>query len=253
MIGQAAIRDAESRSLLGRTSPLVKLALAAVWLVGMALTLDPRVPAALAVVALAAALGLGSVTARAFIRGAAPLWLAAVVAGILNALLSGANADPLGVEIARAGPVRLTEPALVAGLAVGLRIVAIGAVSVLVARTTDATRLTDALAQQARVPERFAYGALAAYSTVPRLADDLTTIRQARRVRGLRGSWHPRVLLALLVLAIRRGDRLALAMDARAFGLAPRSRYRLARWSATDAVVLVAGVLVLAAVLVALR
>jgi energy-coupling factor transport system permease protein len=253
VIGQPQIRDRERESLLGRTSPLVKLALAGVWLVGMALTLDPRVPAVLAAVAAGAALGLGSVTPASFVRGAAPLWLAAAIAGILAALLHVANADPSGIEVARAGPLRLTEAGLIGGLAIGLRIVAIGAVSVLLARTTDATALTDALAQQGRVPERFAYGALAAYGTVPRLGQDLATIRQARRVRGLSGGWHPRVLVALLVLAIRRGDRMALAMDARAFGLGPRSRYRVTRWSSGDGLVLAGGILVVAAVLVAFR
>ena len=102
------------------------------------------------------------------------------------------------------------------------------------AQTTDSTRLVDSLVQQGRVPERFGYGALAAYQAVPRLADQVTTLRQARRIRGLRWSWHPRLLVGLLVLAIRHGDRLALAMDARAFGSGPRSRYRVVRWTWLD-------------------
>ena len=53
------------------------------------------------------------------------------------------------------------------------------------ALTTDSTKLVDSLVQQARVPERFAYGTLAAYQAIPRFAEDLTTLRQARRIRGL--------------------------------------------------------------------
>jgi energy-coupling factor transport system permease protein len=102
------------------------------------------------------------------------------------------------------------------------------------ALTTDPTRLADSLVQQARVPERFAYGALAAYGAIPRFGEDLATLRQARRIRGLRGSWHPRLLLGLLVLAIRHGDRMALSMDERAFGTGPRSRYREVRWQPRD-------------------
>jgi hypothetical protein len=93
--------------------------------------------------------------------------------------------------------------------------VAIAFTSVVFALTTDSTRLADALVEQGHVPERFAYGALAAYQAVPRFGEDLATLRQARRIRGLPGSWHPRLLVSLLVLAIRHGDRLALAMDAR--------------------------------------
>ena len=104
-------------------------------------------------------------------------------------------------------------------------------------QTTDSTRLVDSLVQQAHLPERFAYGALAAYQAIPRLGAALTDLRQARRIRGLRWSWHPRILLGLLVLAIRHGDRLALAMDARAFGSGPRSRFRIVAWSWLDAAV----------------
>jgi energy-coupling factor transport system permease protein len=114
--------------------------------------------------------------------------------------------------------------------------VAIAAIGVVFAQTTDSTRLVDALVQQARLPDRFAYGALAAYQALPRLGEDLSTLRQARRIRGLRTSWHPRLLIALLVLAIRHGDRLALAMDARGFGSGPRSRYREVRWTWHDPV-----------------
>jgi energy-coupling factor transport system permease protein len=122
---------------------------------------------------------------------------------------------------------------------------AIATVGVVFAQTTDSTRLVDALVQQARAPERFAYGALAAYQAIPRLGAQLTNLRQARRIRGLRWSWHPRILLSLLVLAIRHGDRLALAMDARAFGSGPRTRYRTVKWSWLDAAVGLGAVAVL--------
>jgi energy-coupling factor transport system permease protein len=151
------------------------------------------------------------------------------------------------------GPIRVTEPAVVDGAGLGARVIAIASIGVVFARTTDPTRLVDALVQQARVPERFAYGALAAYQAIPRLALDLASLRQARRMRGLRGSWHPRLLVGLLVLAIRHGDRLALAMDARAFGVGPRSRYRVVNWGTADAVVAAGAVVALGLVLALAR
>jgi energy-coupling factor transport system permease protein len=133
------------------------------------------------------------------------------------------------------------------------RVIAIAAVGVVFGQTTDSTRLVDALVQQARVSERFAYGALAAYQATPRLAEQLGTLRQARRIRGLRGGWHPRLLVGLLVLAIRHGDRLALAMDARGFGSGPRSRFREVRWSGLDAAMAAGALIVLAAAMLAGR
>ena len=115
------------------------------------------------------------------------------------------------------------------------------------ALTTDTTRRVDALVQRAGVPERFAYGALAAFQAIPRLAEDLVSLRDARRIRGLRASWHPRILVGLLVLAIRRADRMAVAMDARGFGSGPRSRYRVERGSWSDVAFLGAGGVILVA------
>lgn len=248
MIALAAPSDVQLASTLGRISPLAKLGIAIGWLLGLAFTLDPRPPAALAAAVLVLGWGLGRIPAGRLGLGLAPLWAAAFGIGLFNALFSGRNADPALAVLVVLGPFRVTEAAALAGLGLGLRVVAIASVGVVFALTTDSTRLVDSLAQQGRVPERFAYGALAAYQAIPRLADDLATLQQARRIRGLRWSWHPRLLVGLLVLAIRHGDRLALAMDARAFGSGPRSRYREVRWSALDlAAVVVAAVLLAAA------
>jgi energy-coupling factor transport system permease protein len=248
MIVPTAIPEDRLGSALGRTSPLTKLAVAVVWLLGLAFTTEPWPPVAITVVALATGLSLGRLPARAIVRAVAPLWTVALVVGLSNTVFGAANPDPAALELLRIGPLRITEPALGTGIGVGLRVVAIACVGAVFALTTDSTRLVDALVQQGRVPERFAYGALAAYQAVPRFAEDLTALRQARRIRGLRGSWNPGVLLGLLVLAIRHGDRMALAMDARAFGAGPRSRYRVVRWSWLDAAVgLGAGVALVAA------
>ncbi len=234
-------------SVLGRTSPVLKLAVALGWLMALAFTLDIRPAAVVAVAVLASGFLAGGVSLRRMALGLAPLWMAAAGIGLFNALFSVSNGDPAATVALALGPVRVTAPALAAGLGLSARVIAIAAVGVVFSQTTDSTRLVDALVQQAHVSDRFAYGALAAYQAVPRLAAQLGTLRQARRLRGLRGSWHPRLLVGLLVLAIRHGDRLALAMDARGFGSGPRSRYREVRWSGLDAVVCAGALAVLVA------
>jgi energy-coupling factor transport system permease protein len=229
--------DAQLDSPLGRTSPLVKLTVALVWLVGLALTTAIAPPLALAAVALAAGLTIGAIPPRTLARALAPLGIAALGIGLSNMLFSAANGDPTATTLVEIGPVRITVEAAIGGLALACRVAAIASVGAVFALTTDSTRLADSLVQQGRVSPRFAYGALAAYQAIPRFAEDLTILRQARRIRGLRGSWHPRLLVGLLVSAIRHGDRLALAMDARAFGTGPRTTYRVVRWSLRDLVV----------------
>jgi energy-coupling factor transport system permease protein len=250
MLDPVDLGVAQATSPLGRTSPIVKLGIALAWLVGLALTLRPGPPLVLAVLALLAGPLLGRVPPGRLVRGLAPLVIVAVSIAVANLVFSGANTNPGSVEIARLGPLRITAEAAAAAWALGLRVLAIVSVGAVFAQTTDPTRLVDALVQQAHVSPRFAYGALAAYQAVPRLGEDLATIRQARRIRGLGGGWHPRILVGLLVRAIRHADQLALAMDARAFDSGPRSTYRPVAWGILDAVIAAAGIV---ALLVALR
>jgi energy-coupling factor transport system permease protein len=245
MIIPSAVPDDRLASILGRSSPLTKLGIAAFWLIGLAATTRPWPPVAIAAVVLGAGVVLGRISAPALLRALTPLWMVALFVMISNTVFGAANPDPAAAELLRLGPLRITEQAVSMAVALGLRVVAIASIGAVFALTTDSTRLVDALVQQAHVPERFAYGALAAYQAVPQFAEDLTTMRQARRIRGLPGSWHPRLLLGLLVLAIRHGDRMALAMDARAFGSGPRSQYRVIRWTALDLVLAVGATIVL--------
>ena len=253
MIRVASIADERADSVLGRASPLTKLGIALVWLIGLAFTTRHVPPLVLTGVALVAGLTLGRIRAGDLLRALLPLWSVAAIVVISNILFGAANTDPTATEIARIGPLRVTQEAVATATALGLRVIAIASVGAVFALTTEPTRLVDALVQQARVPERFGYGALAAYQAIPRFADDLTTLRQARRIRGLRGSWHPRVLIGLLVLAIRHGDRVALAMDARGFGAGPRSRYRVVSWSWLDLTLAVGAAAILIGVLAIAR
>lgn len=239
------VGDAQIDSPLGRTSAVVKLGVSVLWLGGLALTLEPLPPLVLAAVALGAGIRFGSIPPARLLLTLAPLWVAALAVGLSNTLFGAANGDPLARDLVVIGPVRVTVEAAVTGLALMLRVAAIASVGAVFTLTTDSTRLADSLVWQARVPARFAYGALAAFQAIPRFADDLTTLRQARRIRGLRGGWHPRLLLGMLVLAIRHGDRLALSMDARAFGPGPRSVYRDVAWSWLDGAVALGGLVAL--------
>jgi energy-coupling factor transport system permease protein len=231
----------EEASLLGRTSPLVKLGLALAWLVGLAFTLRPGPPSLLAVVAVIAGVTLGRIPPRRLVHGLVPLLAAVVSIALANLFFSASNLDPAATQFARIGPLRLTAEAAVTAAALGARVLAIVCVGAVFAGTTDPTRLVDGLVQQARLPARFAYGALAAYQAIPRLSEDLATLRQARRIRGLGGRWHPRLFVGLLIRALRHADQLAMAMDARAFDAGPRSTYRPIRWGWPDVAVGLSG------------
>ena len=251
MLSPIDLTARQESSILGRTNPLVKLGIALGWLIGLGLMHDPPRPLALALVAVAAGLVLGRIPPARLIQGLTPLVAAAGSIALANLVFAAANTDPAAHELIRIGALRLTAEAVVVASSIGARVVAIVATGVVFAQTTDPTRLVDALVQQARVPERFAYGALAAYQAIPRLGQDLGTLRHARRIRGVGGDWHPKLLIGLLVRAIRHADQLALAMDARAFGTTPRTAFRPLMWRWTDVAVGIGGAVIIVLLLLA--
>ena len=96
-----------------------------------------------------------------------------------------------------------------------------------------------------RVPYRLGYTALAALRFVPRFRHELEVIRAAHRVRGTDGGRGPvaavrrtiSYAIPLLASAIRHAERVALAMDARAFGAHPtRTERTVSRWRPRDTV-----------------
>ncbi|MFC0506829.1 energy-coupling factor transporter transmembrane component T family protein [Micromonospora costi] len=236
---------------LARRNPVAKLAAALLFSFILVATLDPVAPA-IAIAVELALLPLFGVRYRVLARRAWPLLVSA--AGILVTLVLFA-AERSGRVLLEAGPVVVTSGVLLTALGLVLRTFAVALPGVIVFATTDATDLADALIQNAKAPARFAIGALAAFRLVPLLGQEWQAISMARRARGVDAGRNPIAKLrlfvstafVLLVGAIRRGTRLAVAMDARGFDAGtPRTVARRQRFTTADAL-LVAGAVALAA------
>ena len=235
---------------LARRNPVAKLAAAVVFTLILVATLDPVAPA-IAIAVELAVLPLFGVRYRVLARRAWPLLAGAV--GILVTLVLFA-ADRSGPVLLQAGPVLVTKGVLMTALGLVLRMFAVALPGIVVFATTDPTDLADALIQNAKTPARFAIGALAAFRMVPLLEQEWRMISMARRARGVDAGRNPVAKLrlfastafTLLVGAIRRGTRLAVAMDARGFDAGtPRTVARPQRFTRADAL-LVAGAALLA-------
>ena len=172
---------------------------------------------------------------RALLVRSSPLFVAALGAAFVNGLFGAGG------------------PSLLDAAATGLRLIAIALAGIAAFVTIDPTDLADALMQHLRAPPRFAVGALAAFRLLPIFATEWDTIGLARRARGIddAGSWLTRAwsfrerAFTLLVAAIRRGVRLALAMDARGFAtLTCRTIARPQPFTARDRLLLLASVLI---------
>ena len=238
----AAPLTAVRPDFLTRVTPVARLAAGMTWLIAAIVTLDPIVPIRLIIAAVAALALWSGLPLRRVPGRLAPLGLAILSLTAFSILLAGANADRSLAALVEFGPVRITAPAVSAGLAIGLRVVVIGLTTLLVFGPSDPTRMADSLVQQWRLPDRFAYGTLGALRVAPFMADDWTVITAARRLRGIRARGvGGRIrdagdrLLVMLVAAIRRAERLALAMDARGFDSGiRRSHFRELRASWRD-------------------
>jgi energy-coupling factor transport system permease protein len=238
-VRRPAITD--STAVLPSADAVAKLGAAAVVMVVALVSRDVLTPAIL-LVGVGMALTQSGMRPAALARLVGPLLVAATILGILNGLLAG---TPVGSSPGEAGD------RVEVGMAVGLRITVIALAGSLALATTDPTDLAAGLIAHLHVPARLAVGALASLRLVPILGGELRTIGLARRARGVDAGRSPvaagrlavGALVTLLVSAIRRSTRMALAMDARGFdSRRPRTLARPPRMRARDWLLLAAAI-----------
>lgn len=228
---------------LGGLNPLAKIAGPAPAMIALVFVRDLTTPIAFLFLTYALLLTGTRLTPRlvALLAGLVPL--SVVVVGVGFSLW----VDPARVDattsLIRIGEWTLTDGAVSTGLATALRLGAIMTLAFVGGLTTPGPDLVRALVQNLRVPYRIGYAALAAIRFVPRFGHELDVIRQAHRVRGTRGgalSAPARAIgyvVPLLAGAIRHAERVALAMDARAFGAHPhRTERHHVPWRRRDTV-----------------
>ena len=229
----------DERAPLARANPVAKLAAAAVLMLALFASLD-WLTATIVLAGLAAALVVSGLRPRDLLARAWIILLAAVSIGVFNVLFAAEQLGPTVVEI---GPISIGAQTLVDGIGLALRLIAIVLAGLLTTATTQPTDLADSLVQQLHVSPRFAIGALAAVRLLPLLGQEWQVLAMARRARGVEAGRSPIAavrlfagqLLALLVGAIRRGTRMAQAMEARGFGALPcRTAARIHRMRASD-------------------
>ncbi|MCH4249519.1 MAG: energy-coupling factor transporter transmembrane protein EcfT [Microbacteriaceae bacterium] len=191
---------------------------------------------------------------RRFWRTTWPIWVAAPTVGI-TLLLYGQTSGRVYVHWLF---VEISDGSIQVALSSVLRVIAMGIPAVLALAGSDLTALADALEQRARFPVRFVLGALAGLRLISLFWQDWKTLELARRARGLGDGGRIRRMFsqgfALLVLAIRRGTKLSVAMETRGLGAGPRtwarrSEFRARDWVLLGVAVLIASAAVLASIL----
>ncbi len=233
---------------ISSANPLTKLWAAAVITVVLLLSVD-IVSAGTALALELVLLPFCGIPARVLAKILLPVTLSALLAGLVTCFI-GVDSGAVLLDL---GWLSVTQGSARNGLAIVLRVLAVALPGVALLLSTDPTDLADALAQRLHLPHRFVLGALAGLRLTGLMAQEWSTLTLARRARGLgdgRGVLgSTRVLagqaFALLVLAIRRGTKLATAMEARGFGSdSPRTWARESTFAARDVAVAVGAMLV---------
>lgn len=230
---------------LDGVNPVMKLVLAVLLSVPLFASID--VTSALAAIVLQLlCLPLTGLRLTTVLKRLLPIAIFAPIAGVSMLLY----AEPAGRIYWTFGFATISADSIMLAIAVSLRVIALGLPTILLFGGTDPTELADALAQVAKLPSRFVLGILAGTRMLGLFLDDWRSMSLARRARGVgdRGALRRFFSMAfvLLVFAVRRGSKLALAMEARGFGSGiPRTWSRPSRMHLRDAVALIGGIAIM--------
>lgn len=239
------------RQAVYRVNPVAKVAASAIIGIALVITVD-WVSAGVALAIELLLFPFAGLSFRRFWLRTLPVWIAAPLAG-LTILLYGESSGAVHFQWLF---VQVTDGSIQLAIATVLRVLAIALPAIVLFVTIDPTDLADGFAQVLHLPARFVLGALAGLRLVSLFLDDWRSLERARRARGVGDSGRIRRFasqaFALLVLSIRRGSKLATAMEARGFG-APgaRSWARESRLRPSDGVLIALGALVAATALTA--
>jgi energy-coupling factor transporter transmembrane protein EcfT len=240
-------------SPLARRNPTIKLAVLTAVSIAAMFFLDPLTPTVLYALGLVAVAVGTRARARALLLAHLPFVLVAFGIFVVNAMTRP------GSEIVGAGPIRITVEGLEVGAALAMRTLVIGVLVIGFIRSTDGVALMTSLHHNARLPARVTYAVLAGYRMLQEMPREFSTIRHAHAVRSPRDDGRPQrspralggMIFTLLVVSLRKGERMAMALESRGLGLAPRTTWRPTPVRAADWLMLAAVLAVVGAVLVA--
>lgn len=161
---------------------------------------------------------IAGVTPWYVLRHTWPVWIAAS-GSFISVLLYGQSS---GDDIFKFGWMHISQGSLYLAICTFVRVASVAVPGVILAIGLDPTDLADGLVQILHFSPRFVYGALAGLRMFSLLQNDWRAFGLARRSRGISDGKALQCMLSqsfgLLVLSIRRGTKLATAMEARAFG-----------------------------------
>lgn len=212
----------EGQSILHQMNPVLKLASIGFSMILLTFSFDPFVPFVLIIILLNLSYWMGKVPFTAMLKGLLPFVLLAFGFFMMQVLFPRSGDEILLFSI---GPFTISQQAFWRGCALAFRVLAYAAYALLFVATTDPTELLLSLMQQTKLSPKYGYSMLAAYRFFPLYQSEFATLKEAHLVRGgkerkgIKGKGEElyRYAIPLLAQAIRKAERVAIAMEARGF------------------------------------
>lgn len=208
--------------LLHEMNPSVKFILVTISMLTMAFFFDPWTPALFWIGIVFMQLFLSRINWKLWCLMMLPFTLGAF-GYFWTTIVFGAS-DSSRVIWTFAG-ISVSEEQWKHALSLAFRVMALSALSMLFALTTNPVKFVMSLMQQLKLSPKLAYSVMVSYQFLPVLKDEFIQIQQAQRLRGVSPGkhWWQRIanlrhlLLPMLAGAVRKAERAAFAMEARGF------------------------------------
>lgn len=241
----------EQDSFLHRRNPMIKLLLIVMMTVTVCLSYFPVLPVITFLLAFFTTWIAGKIPLKNLLRRLLLFIVVSALFMISMLVLRGLNDEP-GIVL-RLGIFCWTERDLVHSVSLGFRILALVTMSMGFVLTTRPRDLVLSLILQCRVSVIHGYAAMAAYRFLPELQAQVDSIHLAQEIRGI--PWKKglisrftspfRVMLPLLCVAARRGERVACAMESRGLGRSEkRTYYKITEVTGSDWLFLAGGIII---------
>ena len=232
----------KSNHFLQRVNPTLKLICVFVVIFMMIFIFDPWTPLILFVLTISVIAIFGGVSIRFLFLLLLPFRLFAFSFVWINVAFPSERGETILFYI---GSMPVAKENLMIGISLGLRSFVFISWSLLFVLTTEPTKFMLSLIQHCKLSPRFGFAMMAAYRFFPMFRQELQQVRAAHRIRGLgelrglkgRLQETKRYVIPLLSSAIRKAERVAIAMESKGFdGSRKRSYYYVIPWTRMDIV-----------------
>ena len=223
----------EKDSIIHKINPAVKLILIFILMFIVTFVYDPYTPFIFSVLAFIQITILARIPIKQVFKMILPLIFILLGITITSIISFDTGLEKAPEIIFDRGGIEISINSIKFGLTIGFRTLCFLLYSLLFVVTTDPTDFIISLIVQLRLSPKIGFGTLAGYRFIPLLTTEYQSIHEAHKVRGVKERSDPlsklkrfkKYAVPLMVVAARKAQRVAIAMDSKCFYAYPKRTY----------------------------